>query len=109
LRHRKDFDNVFAEGRAWSDPLLVMRALPNGLGLNRYGFITSKRLGGAVVRNRVRRRLREIVRALDVEQGYDVVLSAKTTAPAAAFDDLRLAVQRLVARAGMAPGAKAAQ
>ena len=107
LRHRKDFDSVFADGRAWSDPLLVMRTLPNELGHNRYGFVTSKRVGGAVVRNRVRRRLREIVRVLDVKQGYDVVLSAKTTAPAVAFDDLRLAVQRLAARSGLAPGAGA--
>ena len=79
----------------------MLRTLPNELEHNRYGFVTSKRLGGAVVRNKVRRRLREIVRATDAAPGFDVVLSAKTTAPAATFDDLRTAVQRLFSRAGL--------
>lgn len=108
LRHRKDFDSVFARGRAWSDPLLVLRLLPNDLDRNRYGFVTSKRIGGAVVRNKVRRRLREIVREVGVKRGHDVVLSAKTTAPAATFDELRSAVSRLLTRAGLSePGTRA--
>ncbi|MEO6197917.1 MAG: ribonuclease P protein component [Dehalococcoidia bacterium] len=102
LRHRKDFDSVFARSRAWSDPLLVLRTLPNDLDHNRYGFVTSKRIGGAVVRNKARRRLREIVRKMDAKQGYDVVLSAKTTTPSATFDELREAVLRLLARSGLA-------
>ena len=101
LRHRKDFDSVFARARAWSDPLLVLRTAPNGLDHNRYGFVTSKRLGGAVVRNKARRRLREIVRKVDAQQGHDVVLSAKTTVPSATFDELRVAVLRLLTRAGL--------
>jgi ribonuclease P protein component len=76
--------------------------LPNNTDHNRYGFVTSKRLGGAVVRNRVRRRLREIVRNADAKPGYDVVLSAKTTAAAAAFADLRASVAKLMGRAGIA-------
>jgi ribonuclease P protein component len=76
--------------------------LPNNIGHNRFGFVTSKRLGGAVVRNRVRRRLREIVRVAPAKAGYDVVLSAKTTAAAAPFADLRASVMRLFARAGIA-------
>jgi ribonuclease P protein component len=101
LRHRKDFDAVFKAGRAWNDPILVLRILQNNSDHNRYGFVTSKRLGGAVVRNRVRRRLREIVRVAPVVPGFDVVISAKTTAPAASFDDLRLSVHRLLSRAGL--------
>ncbi len=103
LRQRKDFDNVFANGRAWSGPLLVIRAVPNERDHTRYGFVTSKRLGGAVVRNRVRRRLREIVRENPAAPGYDVVLSAKTTAPGATFDELRTGVASLFSRAGLIP------
>jgi ribonuclease P protein component len=107
LRHRKDFDQVFQHGRAWNDQLLVLRTLPNNLGHNRYGFVTSKRLGGAVVRNRVRRRLREIVRKTSADPGYDVVLSAKTTTPAASFADLTTSVTRLFIRSGLAADRKA--
>jgi ribonuclease P protein component len=76
--------------------------LPNNLDHNRYGFVTSKRLGKAVVRNRVRRRLREIVRLTPAASGYDIVLSAKTKAVGAEFSDLRESVGRLLARADLA-------
>jgi ribonuclease P protein component len=102
LRHRKDFDSVFQRGRGYNDKLLVLRILPNDLDHNRYGFVTSKRLGKAVVRNRVRRRLREIVREAPAAAGYDVVLSAKTTAAEAPFTDLTASVARLYDRAGIA-------
>jgi ribonuclease P protein component len=102
LRHRKDFDSVFKNGQAFNDKLLVLRILPNDLDHNRYGFVTSKRLGKAVTRNRVRRRLREIVRETPATAGYDVVLSAKTTAADAVFADLTSSVLRLYGRAGIA-------
>jgi hypothetical protein len=61
LRRRKDFDVVFQEGQVPNR--LVLRSVPNQLPHNRYGFVTSKRVGKAVVRNRVRRRLREAIRS----------------------------------------------
>jgi ribonuclease P protein component len=101
LRHRSDFDAVFQRGGIWNNHLLVLRALPNNLTHNRYGFVTSKRLGGAVVRNRVRRRLREIVRKAPVRDGYDVVLSAKVPSASADFADVRASVLRLFAKGGL--------
>lgn len=101
LRRRKDFDNVFRHGRAWSNSLLVLRALASGLPHNRYGFVTSRKLGGAVVRNRVRRRLREAVRQLPLETGWDVVVSAKTPAAKADYQELKRGVTELLTRAGI--------
>lgn len=99
LRGRKRFDAVFRQGRLWADHLLVLRALPNGLSHNRYGFITSKRLGKAVVRNRVRRRLREAVRTLALKPGWDIVISARAPAAQANFHELKRAVASLLNRA----------
>jgi ribonuclease P protein component len=99
LRRRKDFDNVFRKGRAWHNELLVLRTLPNALDHNRYGFITSKRVGKAVVRNRVRRRLREAVRVLPLATGWDVVVSAKSAAAETDFHALNHAVTELLTRA----------
>jgi ribonuclease P protein component len=107
LRHRKDFDNIFRKGRTWSNDLLVLRTLPNELDHNRYGFVTSKRLGNAVVRNRTRRRLREIVRVLPAVVGYDCVLSAKSKAADAEFARLRTAATTLLQRAGLLPNGEA--
>jgi ribonuclease P protein component len=109
LRHRRDFDAVFRKGRSWNNDLLVLRSLPNNMTRNRYGFVTSKRLGGAVVRNRVRRRLQEAIRVLRLDMGWDIVVSAKTAAAGADYDELNRAVTELLARArilveGEAPG-----
>jgi ribonuclease P protein component len=99
LRRRKDFDAVFSDGRAWNSKLLVLRALPNDLDHNRYGFVTSKRLGNAVVRNRTRRRLREALRALPVDPGWDIVLSARQPAADADYHELNRAIVDLLTRA----------
>src|SRR5574341_2329504 len=77
LRRRKDFDRVFRGGRAWSNNLLVLRSLASDLPHNRFGLVTSKRVGTAVVRNRVRRRLREALRPLPLGTAWDIVVSAK--------------------------------
>lgn len=101
LRHRKDFDAVFRRGRSWNNNLLVLRALSNDLAHNRYGFITSKRVGKAVVRNRVRRLLSEALRVQRVAAGWDVVISAKTAAARADFHELNRAVVDLLAKANL--------
>lgn len=101
LRRRKDFDSVLSQGQTLSHSLLVLRYLPNEHTHNRFGFITSKRLGNAVVRNRVRRRLREAVRSLETAPGWDVVLAARAAAAGADFHDLKSAIAQLFARAGI--------
>lgn len=79
----------------------MLRNVPNQLQHNRYGFVTSKRLGKAVVRNRVRRRLREGVRSLTTRPGWDIVISARIPAAQANFHQLKSAVANLFARAGI--------
>jgi ribonuclease P protein component len=101
LRRRRDFDAVFQQGRAWHNELLVLRSLPNALEHNRYGFVTGKRLGGAVIRNRLRRRLRESIRVLPALPGWDVVVSAKKPAAGATFQELNRSVVDLLSRAGI--------
>ena len=63
LKLRREFERVRKEGRAVRGGLLMLSVLPvDGEKRFRVGLITSRRVGGAVTRNRVRRRLREIVR-----------------------------------------------
>lgn len=99
LQRKADFDAVFKQGRSWHNELLVLRTLANELEHDRFGFVTSKRLGKAVVRNRVRRRLREAIRVLPLVPGWDVVVSAKTAAARADFHELNRAVADLLTRA----------
>ncbi len=76
----------------------MLRTLPNGLPHSRSGFIVSKRVGNAVVRNRIRRRLKETIRTRPLPDGWDIVFSVKTSAPGATFAQLRSAVVDLLTR-----------
>jgi ribonuclease P protein component len=66
----------------------------------RFGFIVSKQVGGAVVRNTVRRRLKAICADVlpSIQPGCDVVLRALPVAAGASFQDLRADVERSLAR-----------
>ncbi|MCA1554265.1 MAG: ribonuclease P protein component, partial [Chloroflexi bacterium] len=79
LKDNEAFQRVYRVGQSWSTPLLILRASPNDLPHSRIGYSTSKRLGKAVVRNRVKRRLREATRAraATLAQGWDLVLIAR--------------------------------
>ncbi|MCK5654006.1 MAG: ribonuclease P protein component [Dehalococcoidia bacterium] len=99
LARRKEFEAVCTEGKSWSNNLVALRALPNSLGSNRYGFAAGKRLGGAVVRNRVKRRLREVVRRTTIKDGWDMVFIARQAATETDYRTLRKATEELLARA----------
>jgi len=103
LRRSADFDRLRAEGRVWRHPLLSMSVAPNALTYNRYGFITSRHLGGAVVRNRVRRLLREVVRRLmpRLKAGYDIAFIARNEIAGQPYSKVLEALEGLVKRAGL--------
>ncbi len=82
---------------------LVLYARRNRTGTNRVGITTGKKLGHAVVRNRTRRRLREIYR-LNEENflpGFDIVVVARSRAVEAPFDKLTKAYLDLAKKAGI--------
>lgn len=103
LRERERFEQVRREGSCWNDRLLVLCALPNEQTLSRFGFSASRRVGKAVVRNRVKRRLREIVRLRrqGIAAGWDVILIARPPIARAGYHDIERAVERLLRQAGL--------
>ena len=95
----REYALVYEQGKSWACELVVMRALPNGLPISRYGISVSKRIGKAVVRNRVKRRLREILRVLPLKPGWDIVLIARPAAASADYPGLKRATEGLLTRA----------
>ena len=90
---------VYRSGKAWVNNLIVMKALPNECEFSRYGFSVTKNIGKAVVRNRIRRLLREISRITHVKPGWDIVFIARPAAVTADYHELRKSVETLLLRA----------
>ncbi len=103
LHGKKRFQEVRKQGRRWVHPLVVLGGLPNEIGLSRCGFIVSHRLGNAVVRNRIRRRLREAVRLRShrIRPGWDLVWVARPLIGRADFRAISAAVEALLQEAGL--------
>lgn len=78
--------------------MLSIRTRRNELGRDRFAISTGKRVGGAVVRNRVRRRLREILRQTTIPTGpgWDVLVVCRPASAAAGFGELRGVVRQLL-------------
>ena len=113
LKKRSEF-LAARNGRRWSNSSFVLEARlrpedadgPSGA---RFGFTVSKKIGGAVVRNRVRRRLRALAAALgpdQVRQGYDYVLIARPGAVERAYGDLKADLEQALARVHQPQSAK---
>jgi ribonuclease P protein component len=108
LRKNSDFQRVRREGHSWVHPLLVLCALRNDLGYSRFGFSVSKRVGGAVVRNRARRLMREAtrLRRAMIADGWDVVIIARQPMREANFHQVDRAVDQLLRRARLLKAAE---
>ena len=103
LRRSSEFKLVRESGKSWTGTYLVLKALNRGAGLARLGVITSRRLGNAVVRNRVRRRMREIFRLNQhqIREGYWIVTIARASSAFAAYQELERDWLRLAKRASI--------
>jgi len=105
LTRKSQYTTVYRQGKSWVNELLVMKAIPNGSELSRFGFSVSKRVGKAVVRNRVRRRLRECLWLTPCKPGWDMVIIARSTASRADYHQLKGAVEELTWRAHLVESA----
>jgi ribonuclease P protein component len=98
LVRRGDFDAVYRAGKRRSSSNFTVFFRANQLPVSRFGFSIKKALGGAVVRNRMRRRMREIVRChrMEIPAGWDIVIHPKSSVGRAEFVGLTADLVRLM-------------
>lgn len=103
LKENAAFRRLYYKGKSAGNRYLVIYCARNRLEDTRVGLTVSTKLGHAVVRNRVRRRLREIVRhnASCLPSGYDIVIVARTAAVEAEFAALEKSFRTLTGRLGL--------
>lgn len=102
LTDSPEFERVYKQGAAYRGKLISVHAFPSDAGESRLGLSVSKKVGNAVVRNGVKRRLREIFRShLPGLRGErDFVISARPSAAGATYQDLEREFERALKRLG---------
>jgi ribonuclease P protein component len=98
LVRRAEYDAVYREGRRRTSREFTAFLRPNALGLSRFGWSIKKALGSAVRRNRIRRRLREILRLhrQEIAPGWDIVIHPRSSAATAEFAALTRELLKLL-------------
>ena len=98
IKKNSEYKKVYNSGRSVANRFFVIFAIKNSLKTGRFGFSVGKKIGNAVVRNRVRRVLKEICR-LNTEMfptGYDYVILARKDAVTQNYEQIKNHLGKLV-------------
>lgn len=102
LRNSQQFRRVYEQGHRVHTPFFSAFILRNDCGEQRYGITVTRKIGNAVVRNRCKRRLREIIRRYESDGsfpgGFDLVINAKAGLAEADFKHLQETFSRVMGR-----------
>lgn len=103
IKENRDFRRLYHRGKSAANPYLVLYAAKNRLGYSRLGITVSVKLGGAVVRNRIKRLLREAYRLHEQElsAGWDFILVGRARAKNAKCGDVERALLRALSELGL--------
>ena len=98
IRRRVEFKEVYDRGARVHGRFTTLFILPNSLPFGRLGIAATRKLGGAVVRNRAKRLIREVFRRNKIADGFDVVVIPKRELLDASLSTLEADYRRLLAR-----------
>ena len=97
IKKNREFRYIYSTKKSIADSLLVIYKSKATTPNNRFGITVSSKVGNAVVRNKIRRRLKEILRLYgdEIKVGFDIIILARVRAKNANYDELRTSVYYL--------------
>jgi ribonuclease P protein component len=95
LKENRDFRRLYHRGQTVVGTCMVLYTQPNRQDINRLGITASTKVGGAVQRNRAKRRLKESFRTMGLKNGFDIVIVARTRVVTAPFDMIQKEMRML--------------
>ena len=103
LKENRDFRRLYARGRSYASPILVVYVMKNRNKQVRIGITTGKKIGKAVLRNRARRIIRQACYEIadSVKPGYDLVFVARTKTPFVKSYDILRSMKKELKEAGV--------
>ena len=106
IKNNFEFHRLYSKGKSGGSALMVVYCRKTKRCVNRLGITVSKKLGNAVLRNKIRRRIREIYRTNEDEllSGFDLVIVARRGSTQAAYRELEADFLRLADRLGFRAG-----
>lgn len=103
LKKRYQFNYVYKSGEHFSGEHMVLYTASSKTKNIKVGLAVTKKVGHAVVRNKVRRRLREIIQKQlpNLKQNYNIIIVARENITSASFDELSLEFNKLIKKANL--------
>ncbi|OGO76791.1 MAG: ribonuclease P protein component [Clostridiales bacterium GWB2_37_7] len=100
MKKNFEFKKVYSEGRYYVEKYLVMYSIKNSSDYNKVGFSVSKKVGKAVIRNRVKRLMKENFRMLesDAKKGFDIIFTARPVSAEADFEAFKKCMESALIR-----------
>jgi len=103
LRHSHDFQRVRRNGKFYASPLVVLAFLQNNQEHSRVGFVVNRRLGNAVQRNKIKRRMKEATRIQlpTLKSGFDMVFISRKPIRRADYRLIERTITKLLKKADL--------
>lgn len=106
IKRNHEFQRLYAKGNQKAAPVIAMYCRSRQDGVNRLGLTVGKKVGGAVVRNKVRRRIREVYRnhELELRSGLDLVIVARVRAAFSSYEEIEQSFLKLADKLSLLEG-----
>jgi len=103
LRYKRDFDRLYKKGRSSGDKYIVVFHIANGLSYTRKAFLASKKVGGAVARNRARRLMKESYRGVErqIGPGKDILMIARADIVKTGCAEVEASLRKALKKGGL--------